>query len=136
MQVCSASEKYSVVISGSYGTACVHEVTRSTVSLAWPHLISKRWTLFSITLFTTPSYKALAFPVPEICQMCLLLWIKFKSGLKCALLSLRCPCLIRQGRILLFSETFWKTRTSPDGIVFPWTSRASCTYSCLSSTSI
>ena len=33
------------------------------------------------------------------------------------------------GRTLLFSETFWKTKTFLDGIVYPWTPRASSTLS-------
>jgi hypothetical protein len=52
---------------------------------------------------------------------------QIQNSFKVALFIWRCQLLSRRKRILLFSETFWKTTMSPDGIANLWTLKASCT---------
>lgn len=108
--VCSAWEKYSVMISGSFGTA---------VFPAWPCLINKWWTLFSIT-------------GPRNLFGVSVMMGQIQSSFKSLPYT---QCNGYDSFIVVGSYSSWKlfegTRMSFNGIACHWTLRASCAPPCL-----
>src|SRR5260221_8231519 len=124
------------MISRSYGISCVYGPTKSKVFI-------------QLSLILSASH-GLCSQLPALrCHRTRLHHSRSRKSLRSgychgsnpkkfqgfAFLSLRFRWLTHRDRTLLFSQTFWKTMTFPDGIVYPSTPRASSTFSCSSSTS-